>query len=227
MAKKQISRFPLNEKFSGFSGFSGLSGLSGHVPNYANNMLGGNQSQHVLKQAKCVCYVLSFAMENNGFVFCVSDCQDLVTCGLCGRKFPLKQLSAFIKHKALSACAQHRPLSPQEGTEGSGSDFGGVSEGHQRTAYKSLRSPSVSASNQTADMDSSAALADSSGTELDEEDGEGREGVRRKSASSTSCLLDAATNTSCDSGQYAAKPRKVQLRTYTVRKVWWILLYRT
>ena len=29
MAKKQISRFPLNEKFSGFSG------LSGHVPNYA------------------------------------------------------------------------------------------------------------------------------------------------------------------------------------------------
>ena len=31
MAQKQISRFPLNDKFSGFSGFSGL---SGHAPNY-------------------------------------------------------------------------------------------------------------------------------------------------------------------------------------------------
>ena len=33
MAQKQISRFPLNEKFSGLSG---LSRLSGHVPNYDN-----------------------------------------------------------------------------------------------------------------------------------------------------------------------------------------------
>ena len=33
MAQKQISRFPLNEKFSG------LSGLSGHVPNYARTLL--------------------------------------------------------------------------------------------------------------------------------------------------------------------------------------------
>ena len=30
MAKKQISRFPLNEKFSG---------LSGHMPKYVNNVL--------------------------------------------------------------------------------------------------------------------------------------------------------------------------------------------
>jgi hypothetical protein len=69
--------------------------------------------------------------------------------------------------------------------------------------YKSLRSPSVSASNQT--ESSSAALADSSGTDVEEEEEEEEEkeeeGVRRKSASSTSCLLDAATNTSGETGE--------------------------
>jgi hypothetical protein len=70
--------------------------------------------------------------------------------------------------------------------------------------YKSLRSPSVSASNQT--ESSSAALADSSGTDMEEEEEEEEEekeeeGVRRKSASSTSCLLDAATNTSGETGE--------------------------
>ena len=35
MAQKQISRFPLNEKFSGLSR---LSGLSRHVPNYAETI---------------------------------------------------------------------------------------------------------------------------------------------------------------------------------------------
>ena len=40
MAQKQISRFPLNEKFSGLSGLSGHVpnyGLGGLVPNYANS----------------------------------------------------------------------------------------------------------------------------------------------------------------------------------------------
>jgi hypothetical protein len=73
--------------------------------------------------------------------------------------------------------------------------------------YKSLRSPSVSASNQT--ESSSAALADSSGTDMEEEEEEEEEkeeeGVRRKSASSTSCLLDAATNTSGETGEIRAQ----------------------
>ena len=36
MAQKRISRFPLNEKFSG---------LSGHVPNYAQTMFKSNDVQ--------------------------------------------------------------------------------------------------------------------------------------------------------------------------------------
>ena len=141
-----------------------------------------------------------------------------MTCGLCGRRFPLKQLSAFIKHKALGTCGRRgdatesdrrrrrRSSSPQQ-LQADSITAGDSDSKLPAASYKSLRSPSVSASNQMADMEGSASLADSSGTEVEEEEEEeeeeegGQEGVRRKSASSTSYLLDAATSTSCDTGE--------------------------
>ena len=133
-----------------------------------------------------------------------SDCQDLVTCGLCGKRYPLKQLSSFIKHKALGTCApgdraQHRsPSPPPSQADHSLIDVADMAKGGGQITYKSLRSPSVSASHQAADVESSAALADSSGTMAEEEEYEEMAG-KRKSVSST-CHLDAATNTSCDTG---------------------------
>jgi hypothetical protein len=130
----------------------------------------------------------------------ISDCQDLVTCGICGRKYPLKQLSAFIKHKALGTCGRRdTPKGPEADLtdkDDSSSDSS-LLDGSRQAAYKSLRSPSVSGSQQAAEVERRAALADSSVTEEEEEE----EGVRRTSASSTSCLLDAATNTSSDTGE--------------------------
>jgi len=146
----------------------------------------------------------------------VSECPDLVTCGLCGRRFPLKQLSSFIKHKALATCRrrQHKDvrrnsssppedfLIPRVSKSGGDEEQDGGGQLNTAVGYKSLRSPSVSASNQT---ESSATLADSSGTEMEEEEEEEaeeeEEGVRRKSASSTSGLLDAATNTPGQTGE--------------------------
>jgi hypothetical protein len=103
------------------------------------------------------------------------DCApgDQVTCGQCGQRFPLADLSAFVQHKMAAACAR-----PEEEAQ-SGAPAARREEEARTAARASLSSPRVSGTDEV--------------VALHKDEQEEEEDIRRRGGGASPDLEDSST----------------------------------